>query len=103
MAIVLLAIGLLGVAGNAALALRASGSAARERRASQRAADRVAALREAGCVVARSGALVDPGAALSERWTVGSATSTALLVDAEVRWRAPAGERTLLLRSGILC
>jgi len=102
-ATVLLAVGLLGVAGNAAIALRASGSAARERRAGQRAADRVAALREVGCAAARSGALVDDDAALAERWTVGSATPSALLVDVEVRWRAAAGERTLLLRSGILC
>ena len=103
MAIVLLAIGLLGVAGNAAISLRASGSAARERRATQRAADRVAALREQGCAAARSGTLVDAAGALSERWSVGSATASAMLVDVEVRWRAPAGERTILLRGGILC
>jgi type IV pilus assembly protein PilV len=102
-AIVLLAIGLLGVAGNAAIALRASGSAARERRATQRAADRVAALRAEGCAAARSGTLVDAGAALSERWTVGASSASAVLVDVEVRWRAAAGQRTLLLRSGILC
>jgi len=102
-AIVLLAIGLLGVAGNAAIALRASGSAARERRATQRAADRVAALRERGCATARSGTLVDAAAALSERWTVDASTAPAILVDVEVRWRAPAGQRTILLRSGVLC
>ena len=102
-AIVLLAIGLLGVAGNAAIALRASGSAARERRATQRAADRVAALRERGCASARSGTLVDAAAALSERWSVDAATTSAMLVDVEIRWRAPAGERTILLRSGVLC
>jgi len=102
-AIVLLAIGLLGVAGNAAIAMRASGSSARERRAIQRAADRVAALREQGCAAARSGTVVDAAAALSERWTVDPVAASAVLVDVEVRWRAPAGERTLLLRSGFLC
>jgi Tfp pilus assembly protein PilV len=102
-AIVLLAVGLLGVAGNAAIALRASGGAARERRATQRAADRVAALREEGCAAARSGSLGDSRAALVERWSVGSVTASAVLVDVEVRWRAPAGQRTILLRSGILC
>jgi Tfp pilus assembly protein PilV len=102
-AIVLLAVGLLGVAGNAAIALRASGSTARERRATQRAADRVATLREQGCTSARSGALVDAVAALSERWTVGAPSASALLVDVEVRWRAPAGQRTIVLRSAILC
>jgi prepilin-type N-terminal cleavage/methylation domain-containing protein len=102
-ALVLLAIGLLGIAGNGAIAMRASGGAARERRAAQRAADRLAALRQEGCMLARSGALVDPAAALTERWTVGPLAGGAALVDAEVRWRAPAGERVLLLRGGILC
>jgi Tfp pilus assembly protein PilV len=102
-ALVLLAVGLLGVAGNGAIAVRASASAARERRAAQRAADRLAALREQGCATARSGSLVDPRAALVERWTIGAVVGSAALVDVEVRWRAPAGERVLLLRSGLLC
>jgi type IV pilus assembly protein PilV len=102
-ALVLLAIGLLGVAGNGAIAVRASSSAARERRAAQRAADRLAALREQGCATARSGALVDPGSATIERWTVGAVVGGAALTDVEVRWRAPAGQRVILLRSGLLC
>jgi prepilin-type N-terminal cleavage/methylation domain-containing protein len=102
-ALVLLAVGLLGVAGNSAITVRASGGAARERRAVQRADDRLAALREQGCALARSGMLVDPGAALTERWTVASPSVGAALVDVEVRWRAPAGQRLLLLRGGILC
>ena len=102
-ALVLLAVGLLGVAGNAAIAVRASGGAARERRAVQRAGDRLAALREQGCAVARSGTLADPAAALTERWTVGAASAGAALMDVEVRWRAPAGQRLLLLHGGILC
>ena len=102
-ALVLLSVGLLGVAGNGAIAMRASSAAARERRAAQRAADRVAALRAQGCLAARSGTLVDTAAALSERWTVGTTTGAAVPIDVEVRWRAPSGARTLLLRSGILC
>lgn len=102
-ALVLLAVGLLGVAGNGAIAMRASASAARERRAAQRAADRLAALREEGCIAARSGALTDPRAALVERWTVGAVTGGAALVDVEMRWRTPAGQRVLLVRSGLLC
>jgi Tfp pilus assembly protein PilV len=102
-ALVLLAVGLLGVAGNGAIAVRASAGAARERRAAQRAADRLAALREQGCAAARSGALVDPAAAAVERWTVGAVAGGATLVDVEVRWRAPGGQRVLLLRGGVLC
>ena len=102
-ALVLLAVGLLGVAGNGAIAMRASAGAARERRAAQRANDRLAALREQGCTAARSGTLVDPRAALSERWAVGAIAGGAALVDVEMRWRAPAGQRVLLLRGGLLC
>ena len=102
-AIVLLAVGLLGVAGNGAIAMRASAGAARERRAVQRASERLGTLREQGCAAARSGTLADAGAAIVERWTVGPISGGAALVDAEVRWRAPAGERVLLLRDGLLC
>ena len=101
-ALVLLAVGLLGVAGNGAIAVRASAGAARERRAAQRAADRLAALREPGCAAARSGALVDPAAAAVERWTVGAVAGGATLVDVEVRWRAPGGQLGQLLRGGEL-
>ena len=102
-ALVLLAVGLLGMAGNGAIAVRAASAAARERRAAQRAADRVTRLRAQGCVAAASGILADSAAALTERWTVGTTTGTAAPVDVEVRWRAPSGTRTLVLRSGILC
>ena len=102
-ALVLLAAGLLGVAGSGAIAMRASTSSARERRAVQRAADRVALLRSEGCAGARSGALTDVAAALTERWTVGFGAGGAVPIDVEVRWRAPAGPKTFLLRSGILC
>ena len=102
-ALVLLTVGLLGVAGNGAIAMRSSSAAARERRAAQRGADRVALLRAQGCLAAGSGTLVDSAAALTERWTVGTTTGAAVPIDVEVRWRAPSGTRTLLLRSGILC
>ena len=102
-ALVLLAVGLLGIAGNGAIAMRASSTAARERRAVQRAADRTAALRADGCAAARSGTYADSGAALDERWIVGAVNGGAALVDVEVRWRAPSGSRAMLLRSAILC
>lgn len=99
----LLAVGLLGIAGNGAIAMRASSAATRERRAVQRAADRAAALRADGCSTARSGSYADSGAALDERWVVGAASAGAALIDVEVRWRAPSGNRAMLLRSAILC
>ena len=103
-ALVLLSVGLLGLVGNGAIAVRASSAAARERRAAQRAADRMALLRSQGCAEARSGTLEDSSAALVERWTVGStATTAAVPIDVEVGWRAPSGLRVLVLRGGILC
>ena len=102
-ALVLFAVGLLGVVGNGAIAVRSASAAARERRAVQRAADRIGRLRAQGCLAAASGAFTDTAAALTERWTVGTVTAVAVPVDVEVRWRAPSGTRTLALRSGILC
>lgn len=102
-ALVLFAVALLGVAGSSALAVRVTGSALRERRAVQRAADRVASLRAQGCASARSGTATDAVLALDERWTASPAAGGVTLIDEQVRWRTVRGTRTLLLRSAILC
>jgi prepilin-type N-terminal cleavage/methylation domain-containing protein len=102
-ALVLVTVGLLGVAGNCALAVRVSGASAPERRAVQRAADRVAILTSQGCASARGGSLVERVAELSERWTVAAASNGVVLVDAEVRWATPTGRRAVLLRDAIVC
>jgi prepilin-type N-terminal cleavage/methylation domain-containing protein len=101
-ALVVLSAGLLAVAGSGALAIRAAAAATRERRAVQRGADRIAMLRAGGCAAARSGAVTDSAARIAERWTTAAAGS-AVLLDEEVRWLAPSGWRTLLLRGAILC
>ena len=102
-ALMLFAVALLGLAGSSGLAVRVTAAALRERRAVQRAADRIAALRAQGCASARSGTATDPGLALAERWTTSSSASGVTLIDEEVRWRAASGSRVLLLRSAILC
>jgi Tfp pilus assembly protein PilV len=102
-ALVLFAVALLGVAGSSALAVRVTGSALRERRAVQRAADRIATLRAQGCAAARSGSATDAALALDERWTMSSMPTGVTLIDEQVRWRTVDGTRTLLLRSAILC
>jgi prepilin-type N-terminal cleavage/methylation domain-containing protein len=102
-ALVLFAVALLGLAGSSSVAVRVTGSALRERRAVQRAADRIAALRAQGCASARSGTATDPGLALDERWTISSPTGGVTLIDEEVRWRAATGTRVLLLRGAVLC
>ena len=102
-ALVLFTVALLGLAGSSALAVRVTGSALRERRAVQRAADRIASLRAQGCASARSGTATDAALALDERWTAASPVGGVTLIDEKVRWRAAAGTRVLLLRSAILC
>src|SRR5690349_14106739 len=83
-ALVLFAVALLGVAGSSALAVQVTGSALRERRAVQRAADRIASLRAQGCAAARSGSATDAALALDERWTVTPAASGVTLIDEQV-------------------
>jgi Tfp pilus assembly protein PilV len=102
-ALVLLTVGLLGVAGASARAIGVSGKAARERRATQRAADRIAVLASQGCSAARSGSFVDSTLSLTERWTVSSSAAGVALVTADVRWMAQGGARSIALRSAILC
>ena len=102
-ALVLFAVALVGVAESAALAVRVTGSALRERRAVQRAADRLATLRAQGCAAARSGSAIDAALAFDERWTTSSMPAGVTLLDEQVRWRTADGTRTLLLRSAILC
>jgi prepilin-type N-terminal cleavage/methylation domain-containing protein len=102
-ALVLFAVALLGVAGSSALAERVTGAALRERRAVQRAADRIATLRAQGCASARSGTATDAALTLDERWTTSAAAAGVTLIDEQVRWRTVDGTRTVLLRSAILC
>ena len=102
-ALVLLAVALLGVAGSSALAVRVTGTALRERRAVQRGADRLAWLRVQGCAAARSGSATDAVLALDERWTTSPTPNGVTLIDDAIRWRSARGTRTLLLRSAILC
>jgi prepilin-type N-terminal cleavage/methylation domain-containing protein len=102
-ALVLVTVGLLGIAGNCALAIRVTGVAARERRAAQRAADRIAELTSLGCASARSGSSMDAATGASEQWTVGAVVNGVALVDAEVRWVAPSGMRAVRLRSAMPC
>jgi len=102
-ALVLLTVGLLGVAGASARAIRVSSAAARERRGTQRAADRIALIASQGCTAARSGMLADSVASMTEQWTVTRSAATVAFVDADVRWSASGGTRSVTLRSAILC
>lgn len=102
-ALVLLSVGLLGMAGSSALLLRAAVAQAAERGATRRASLRVAALASAGCAAARDGMATDPAWHLTERWHLSPAANGVVLVDDSLEWVARGRVRGLTIRSAILC
>lgn len=101
-ALVIVTVGLLGVAGASATALRASNAALREREAATRARTRLATLEAAGCATAESGERHLAGG-LTDSWIVGTATHGVRLLDVRVQWDDTGRRRALVLRSAILC
>jgi Tfp pilus assembly protein PilV len=101
-ALMLVSVGLMGIAGTSALSFRTLVAAERERRAMQRVTIRVARLAAGGCEHAAGGEVQD--ADLHERWTVSSRGGGVALVDARVDWQGRgAARRTFALRSALLC
>ena len=101
-ALIVLCVGLLGMAGTSALALRASTAAARERVAVSRVAARWAALAAEGCTGPISGSEAsDP---IQERWSVQSPRDGFSLVDIRAEWRSPRGRiDSLVVQSAFAC
>lgn len=102
-ALMLVSVGLLGMAGSSALALRSAHGAAQEERAARRASTRLARLGAAGCVGAVSGVLNDPGGVPMERWTVAPVRNGTAHLEATVFWSSSRGRRTLTVESALLC
>jgi Tfp pilus assembly protein PilV len=101
-ALVLVSVGLLGMAGTSALWLRTATTAAREWSATRRAESRLAILAAAGCERASSGALEAPG--VREQWSVAPPRAGIAFVEARVDWLGSRSQRrTVLLRSALLC
>lgn len=101
-ALVVVAVGLLGVAGSSAIALRAANAAVREQAAVSRARTRLALIESAGCVGAASGEH-RVAAGLSDKWSVGPLANGARLVDVSADWDDVGRRRTVTLRSALLC
>lgn len=101
-AVVVVTVGLLGVAGASAMALRASNAALRERDAVTRARTRLAILAAAGCAAASDGE-VRRGGEIVEQWTVAPAMNRVRLVQARADWNDTGRRRTLLLPGALLC
>ena len=102
-ALVLVSVGLLGMAGTSVLSLRAAAAAERERRALRRLDLRIAALTAGGCGSATQGSAGEFRDGVWERWTVGAATRGAALGDATVEWREGTELRAIVRRSALLC
>ena len=102
-ALVLVSVGLLGMAGTAALSLRTAAAARREREALRRLDLRAAVLQAGGCSRAQGGTIFEPRDSVRERWTVATPVAGAALFDARVEWREGARMRSIVHRGAILC
>lgn len=102
-ALMLVTIGLLGIAGSTALALRATLDATQRRAAAVRVASRFARLSAAGCAAASGGTATDPHHLISETWTVAPAGPHFATISDSVAWMSPRGAQSLALRSAIPC
>ncbi len=102
-ALVILGVGLLGMAGSSALLFRTATSAAREERAVRRLQLRLASLVATGCGRAISGTREAAGDGVIERWTVEATAHGAALIEASAQWRDGARVRRFVLRSALLC
>jgi Tfp pilus assembly protein PilV len=102
-ALVVVSVGLLGMAGASALSFRAAIAAGRERRVVERLGLRLAALSAAGCQRAAGGAEDDAADGVRERWVVAPPTGGASLVEAGAEWAVDGRPRSVVLRSALLC
>lgn len=102
-ALMLLSVGLLAIAGSATLALRTALDAGRTREATHRAVSRLARLTAAGCAPARSGTALGPGGILREEWSVTAANAGFALVSDSVSWMSARGPRSFALTSAMQC
>ena len=95
-------IGLLGIAGGTTLALRTAVDATRRRDAVERAQSRLAQLSAAGCGQASSGSATDAARQVTEQWSVRASGSFQQVSDS-ITWVGASGIGTLALRTAVLC
>ncbi|MEO5814307.1 MAG: prepilin-type N-terminal cleavage/methylation domain-containing protein [Gemmatimonadaceae bacterium] len=102
-ALMIVSIGLLGIAGSTALALRTAHESVQRRNAMHRMVSRQSQLAAAGCSAASSGAATDSAHGIVEAWYVSVQTSGFALVRDSVRWMGPRGPRSFVLESAFPC
>ncbi|MEP6618209.1 MAG: hypothetical protein ABJE47_02795 [bacterium] len=102
-ALMLVTVGMMAIAGSSALALRSAHDSARRREAAQRATTRLAQLAAAGCPSASSGSSADSTRQLFEHWWVVSrANGVAILTDS-VDWTSARGRKSFAITTGVAC
>jgi type II secretory pathway pseudopilin PulG len=102
-ALVIVGVGLLGMAGTAALSLRTATAASRELRALREVERRLAVMSASGCEGLSSGEDGGGGDTPRISWTVAEVRRGARAIEAVARWADGSGARTLRLRSALLC
>lgn len=102
-ALMLVSIGLLGMAGSTALALRTAHDSAQRRRSTHRIVSRHSQLASAGCSSARSGVATDTAHALTEHWSVSVQPNGFALMTDSVRWMGARGPHSFVLTSAFQC
>ncbi|CAN5365559.1 hypothetical protein BH09GEM1_BH09GEM1_26490 [soil metagenome] len=101
-AMMIISVGLLGIAGGTTLALRTTLDAARRRDAAERAQARLALLSAGGCNRSASGSATDPSRRIAEQWTVNGSGSFLRVTDS-VTWVGASGNASFVLTSAIPC
>lgn len=101
-ALMIVTIGLLGIAGATALAFRTAADATRRRAAADRVQSRLALLAASGCARASSGTLSDVARHTVERWTVHTDGAFQQATDS-ITWTEASGDHTLAITTASPC
>lgn len=102
-ALMVVTVGLLGIAGSTALTVRTTFDAVRRHAAAERAESRIAQLTAGGCDRAVSASAVDTALQVTERWVVGARVNGFVPVTDTVRWTSARGPRTFSFSSALTC
>ena len=102
-ALMLVSLGLLGITGSTALALRSTLDAAHRRAAADRVASRFALLAAGGCVNVNAGSAADAAHDLTERWMVVARANGFATITDSVQWMSARGPASFTLTSAFAC
>ena len=101
-AMMIVTIGLLGIAGSTTIALRTTVDANRRRDAAAQAQSRLAMLSAAGCARASGGSATDPARRVTEQWSVRAIGAFQVATDS-ITWIGASGNGAFALTTTIPC